>query len=88
MKKIVIALFSVALCLLNLVACSKNKKIEKDVCNMGYYFNHSEEIEESDNQNSDMAIDKVELTRKITDELNEEIGVPTIFINPNVRRFL
>lgn len=53
---------------------------------MGYYFNHSEEIEESDNQNSDMAIDKVELTRKITDELNEEIGVPTIFINPNKRK--
>ena len=30
-----------------------------------------------------MAIDKFELTRKITEELNEEIGVPTIFIFPN-----
>lgn len=35
---------------------------------------------------SDMAVNKIELTRKITDELNEEIGVPTICIYPNKRK--
>lgn len=33
-----------------------------------------------------MAIDKLELTRKITDELNEEIGLSTILIYPNKRK--
>ncbi len=33
-----------------------------------------------------MAIDRLKLIRKITDELNEEIGVPTIFIYPNKRK--
>lgn len=33
-----------------------------------------------------MAINKIDLVRKITDELNKEIGVPTIFIYPNKQK--
>lgn len=33
-----------------------------------------------------MTIDKLELTRKIVDELNDEIGFPTILVYPNKRK--
>lgn len=85
MKKIAIALFCSFVLSWVFVVGSINKD-QKNVGNMRYCFNQYEEKEETENQNSDMAIDKAKLARQITDELNKEIGVPTIFIHPNKRK--
>ena len=47
MKKLAIVIFGSIALFCNFVGCSNNK-VENDVCDMGYYYNHPEEIEDED----------------------------------------
>lgn len=47
MKKLAIVIFGSIALFCNFVGCSNNK-VENDVCDMAYYYNHPEEIEDED----------------------------------------